>query len=59
LWGSVERTAAEMAAGKSVAAADANAYLLADAKYPRAGRALAALMSAPRPTWRRPPWPTR
>jgi phytoene dehydrogenase-like protein len=49
LWGSVERTAAEMAAGKSVAAADANAYLLADAKYRALAAALAALMSAAPP----------
>jgi phytoene dehydrogenase-like protein len=49
LWGSAERTAAEMAAGKSVAAADANAYLVADAKYRSLAGALAALMSAPPP----------
>jgi phytoene dehydrogenase-like protein len=49
LWGSVERTAAEMAAGKSIAAADGNAYLLADAKYHALAGALAALMSATPP----------
>ena len=49
LWGSVERTAAEMASGKSVAAADANAYLLADAKYRSLAGALAAVMAAAPP----------
>ena len=49
LWGSVERTAAEMAAGKSIAAADGNAYLLADAKYRGLAGALGALMSATPP----------
>ena len=49
LWGSVERTAAEMAAGKSIAAADGNAYLLADAKYRGLAGALGALMSAAPP----------
>lgn len=48
LWGSAERTAAEMAAGKSIAA-DGNAYLLADAKYRGLAGALAALMSATPP----------
>jgi phytoene dehydrogenase-like protein len=49
LWGSVERTAAEMAAGKSVAEADGNAYLLADAKYRGLAGALTALTSATPP----------
>jgi phytoene dehydrogenase-like protein len=49
LWGSAERTAAELTAGKRVSAADAQGWPAADDRFRALAGALAPLMAAPPP----------